>query len=129
MRDDSMAENLSQEDYLSIYRQHGAHLAQCTDDFGTASDEHNHAMKSLGKIWRQLKQDPSIDTSFFLQLLEDENLALRKLAAAHCLGLGIYVFKARRTLKNLMREKNPYISGTAGFTLEAWKRNGKKLTF
>ncbi len=124
-----MAESFSSEEYLRIYHEYGACLAQCPDDFKENADEHNRAMENFGRIWRQIRQDPNVDVSFYLQLLKDENLALRKLAAAHCLGLEVYVRKARRTLKNLTHEKNPYIANTASFTLEAWKNNGRTLTF
>ena len=112
------------ENLLREYREQGKYLAQSPDHFTQSADAHNRAHRHLGGIWRKLKQDPSIDRSFFLQLLEDENPALRMLSAAHCLGLGVYVPQARKVLKKLTGSTDPYISSTAKFTLDTWRKNG-----
>lgn len=117
------------ESALALYRKYGSRLMQSVDDFGKdKTDQHNQAMKRLSEMYHELERNPSADRSFLLTLLEDENPALRSLAAAHCLGLGVYMRQAVRTLRRLARSANSYIAFNAKSTLYIWKEK-KRLTF
>ncbi len=111
------------ESNLEFYRKIGSSLMQCTDDFKskTKVDEHNIAMKVLLKKLRELQTDSSIDKSFLLVLLNDNNFALRSTAANHCLELGVYRRQAVKTLKELSKCSNNYIAFDARCILDKWR--------
>ena len=60
-----------------------------------------------------------------LELLENENDRTRALVAAHCLGFGVYISKAKKVLSALAENKaNPILAFEARATLDVWKQQG-----
>ena len=89
---------------------------------------HNSAMKELGKLFQQL-QSESDHRAFLFELLQNEVPQTRALAAAHCLGLGVYISEATKVLRKLAKNKmDPFLAFEAQSTLEVWKQQGY-LTF
>ena len=111
------------ESNLEFYRKIGSHLMQCADDFKIKIkvEEHNIAMKKLLNKLRELQNDSSIDRSFLLVLLNDNNIALRSAAANHCLELDVYRKQAVKTLKELSKCSNKYIAFNASCVLDKWR--------
>ena len=108
-------------DYKNEYLIYSSKLNDCT----TKRDVriHNAAMRKLGKLYNIVKNEP--DKSFFLDLLQDDNERTRMLAAAHCLGLGVYTSKAKRVLTQLSKNNgNPIVAFEAQATLDVWKQQG-----
>ena len=108
-------------DYKRLYLLHCANLNDCT----TKEDvkRHNAAMKQLGKLFYQIEGE--LDKSFLLELLTTENDRTKALVAAHCLGLGVYVSKAKKVLSSLAKNNaNPILAFEAQATLDIWKQQG-----
>ncbi len=95
------------------------------NDCKTKSDvkRHNSAMKQLGKLFYQIQSEQ--DKSFLLELLHTDNDRTKSLVAAHCLGLEIYVFEAKKVLLTLAKSKeNPILAFEAQATLDVWEKQG-----
>lgn len=88
---------------------------------------HNRSMKGLSKIFYKVQKIE--DKSFYLELLHEDSIQVRLIAAAHCLGLNIYVEDAIKTLSNIANNKiNNELAFDAQATLDVWKQQGY-LTF
>lgn len=84
---------------------------------------HNAAMKQLSKLFYQVEGES--DKSFLLELLTMGNDRTKALAAAHCLGFGVYVSEAKKVLSSLAKSNaNPILASEAQATLDVWKRQG-----
>lgn len=84
---------------------------------------HNAAMKELAKIFYQVQKEQ--DKSFYLELLHDNSIQVRLMAAAHCLGLNEYIDEATKTLISIARDKtNVELAFEAQATLDVWKQQG-----
>lgn len=108
-------------DYKKQYLFYCSNLCDCT----TKEDvkRHNAAMKKLSKLYHQIESEK--DKSFLLELLENENDRTRALVAAHCLGFGVYISKAKKVLSALAENKaNPILAFEARATLDVWKQQG-----
>lgn len=108
-------------DYIELYLLYCADLNDCT----TKEDvkRHNAAMKRLGKLFYQIQGEP--DKTFLLELLQNENDRTKALVAAHCLGFGVHVLEAKKTLSVLTKSKiNPILAFEAKAILETWKQQG-----
>ena len=108
-------------DYKELYLLHCADLNDCT----TKEDvkRHNAAMKRLGKLFYQIEGE--LDKSFLLELIRNENDYTKALVAAHCLGFGVYVSEAKKTLSALAKTTvNPILAFEAQATLDVWKQQG-----
>ncbi len=67
----------------------------------------------------------SLDKSFLLELLSNENDRTKALVATHCLGYGVYVSEAKKVLSSLAKSKaNPILAFEAQATLDVWKQQG-----
>lgn len=112
--------NDSQE-YVNRYRELCSEL-----NTGTNKEDikkHNLAMKKLGNLFHQLKQQE--DKSFALGLLCDEDISVSSIIAAHCLGWGVYKNEAKKVLKKISRTKNnPLIAFDAEMTLKVYQMQG-----
>ena len=109
------------KDYMKEYLAYCSKLNDCTTKEEVRI--HNSAMKKLGKLFKKIKDEP--DKSFLVDLLENSDERTRLLAAAHCLGLQVYVPKAKRVLSVLSKHKeNPSIAFEAQATLDVWKQQG-----
>lgn len=108
-------------DYKRQYLLYCAGLNDCT----TKEDakRHNAAMKQLSKLFYQVEGES--DKSFLLELLTMGNDRTKALAAAHCLGFGVYVSEAKKVLSSLAKSNaNPILASEAQATLDVWKRQG-----
>ena len=109
------------ENYKKLYLEYCANLCDCV----TKEDvkRHNNAMKRLSNLYHQIEKEKNKD--FLLDLLQNENERTKALAAAHCLGLGVYVSEAKNVLSTLAKNKsNPVLAFEAQATLDVWKQNG-----
>ncbi|MBQ7455501.1 MAG: hypothetical protein IJS53_03560 [Clostridia bacterium] len=87
---------------------------------------HNQAMRQLGALYHRVEKEK--DRRFLPGLLRHEDLRVRKIAAAHCLGLNVYKFRALRALRKIIRGGG--IEGfSAEMTIKMWKKQGHHLTF
>ena len=85
-------------------------------------------MGELSKLYSQVKNEH--DKSFYLDLLKHPNPRVRRIAAAHCLGMNVYRFRAISALKAIIREsENTHDVFVAKSTIEVWKKQGHRLTF
>ena len=108
-------------DYKELYLLYCEDLTDCTTK--EEVKRNNAAMKKLSKLYHQIEGES--DKSFLLELLTTEDDRTRALVAAHCLGLGVYVSKAKRVLSSLARRKaNPILAFEAKATLYVWKKQG-----
>lgn len=108
-------------EYINRYILYGSDLNDCT----TKEDvkKHNAAMKKLSVLYHEVEQ--LSDKSFLLSLLSNDNIRLRSLVAAHCLGLNVYTSEAKKVLKAIARSKdNPVVAFNAQATLYVWKKQG-----
>lgn len=108
-------------DHLARYLSLCSHLNDCT----TKADvrRHNAAMKKLGRLYHQIEGEQ--DRSFLLALLENDDGRTRVLAAAHCLGLGVYLPEAKKVLSALAEAKaDPVLAFEAKTTLDVWRQQG-----
>ena len=108
-------------DYKALY------LLYCADVNDCAAKEdvkrHNAAMNQLGKLFHQIEGEP--DKSFLLELLTAGNDRTKVLVAAHCLGFGVYIPKAKKVLLTLAKSKaEPILAFEAQTTLDVWKKQG-----
>lgn len=84
---------------------------------------HNIAMKELAKIFYHFKEEE--DRALFLELLHNESNQVRLMAAAHCLGLNVYIDEAQKTLNQIAKDKhNVELAFEAQVTLDVWKQQG-----
>lgn len=85
--------------------------------------KHNAAMKKLAKLFRLLKNET--ERRFLLELLQNEDKHTRILVAAHCLGLGIYITEAKKSLMLIAKDKSDsFLAFEAQSTLDVWKQQG-----
>lgn len=108
-------------DYIEKYIILGKDLNDCT----TKEDvkRHNIAMKNLSKLYKEIELVS--DKTFLLLLLENQNIHLRALVAAHCLGMNIYIPEAKKTLKKIAHQNsNQIMAFNAQATLDVWKKQG-----
>lgn len=108
-------------DHLARYLSLCSHLNDCT----TKADvrRHNAAMKKLSRLYHQIEGEQ--DRSFLLTLLKNDDGRTRALAAAHCLGLGVYLPEAKKVLSALAEAKaDPVLAFEAKMTLDVWRQQG-----
>ncbi len=118
--------NHNAEYYQKQYIQYGGELNDCTNAEDVKT--HNQAMRELSKLYSQAKNEN--DKSFYLDLIKYPNPRVRRIAAAHCLGMNVYRFRAIRALKAIIREsENKHDVFTAKSIIEVWKKNRHKLSF
>lgn len=97
-------------DYKALYLLYCADVNDCTAKEDVK--RHNAAMNQLGK-------------SFLLELLTAGNDRTKVLVAAHCLGFGVYIPKAKKVLSTLAKSKaEPILAFEAQTTLDVWKKQG-----
>ena len=92
-------------DYKALYLLYCADVNDCT----TKEDvkRHNAAMNQLGKLFHQIEGEP--DKSFLLELLTEGNDRTKVLVAAHCLGFGVYIPKAKKVLSTLAKMSSGFV--------------------
>ena len=93
----------------------------------TAVQKHNKAMRKLSRLFHEaeLKED----RVFYLELLNSPDATVRLIAAAHCIGLGVYISEAETVLKKIARNgEQTKLAFDAQATLDVWKQQGY-LTF
>ena len=84
---------------------------------------HNAAMKELAKLYKDVKDIDNKD--FLFDLLNDTNPRTRCLVAAHCLGLGVFIKKAKFVLYKIsLSNKNQMVALEAKMTLKVYKEQG-----
>ena len=109
------------ENYKKLYLEYCANLCDCVTNEDVK--RHNNAMKRLSNLYHQIEKEKNKD--FLLDLLQNENERTKALAAAHCLGLGVYISEAKNVLSTLAKNKsNPVLAFEAQATLDVWKQNG-----
>lgn len=107
--------------YTERYLQYCADLNECTEKNDVRRN--NAAMKQLGKLFQQIKAEP--DKSFLLEPLKNKNDRTKALAAAHCLGLGVYIKETKEVLSGIANNKdNPILAFEAQATLDVWQQQG-----
>ena len=112
------------KNYSAKYIQYGSELDDCTSEEEVR--KHNQAMRELSKLFHQVKDEQ--DKSFLLELLKHPNSRVRRIAAAHCLGMHVYEIRALLALRKIIRKgENRHDVFTAKLTLE-WRKQGHKLT-
>lgn len=112
------------KDYKSLYHLYCKELI-----FSTTKEKdvrrHNVAMKKLGEIYRELKASSKEEHTFLLELLNEDDFQIKLTVAAHCLGLGVYVSRAKKTLRKIAHNKeNSHVAFEAKSILEVWKKEG-----
>ncbi len=107
-------------DYKGLYYLYCEDLCDCTNKKNVK--KHNAAMKKLGNLYQLVKTEA--DKSFYIELLNSNNDRTRLIVAAHCIGLGVYVSKAKKVLLSLADCNNPMIAFEARATLDVWKKQG-----
>ena len=118
--------NHNAEYYQEQYIRYGGELNDCTNAEDVKT--HNQAMGELSRLYSQAKNE--IDKSFYLDLLKHPNPHVRRIAAAHCLGMNVYRFRALRALKSIIRKSdNRNDVFVTKSIIEVWKKNGHKLSF
>lgn len=109
------------KNYAEMYLQYCADLNDCAEKNDVRRN--NAAMKQLGKLFHQIKA--ASDKSFLLELLKNKNDRTKALAAAHCLGLGVYINEAKEVLSGIANNKdNPILAFEAQATLDVWQQQG-----
>lgn len=89
----------------------------------------NKYYTKLTKIYKILQSNNLIAKEFLQEMLIDDNNAVQSWAAAHCLGMGILIDIAIKTLEDISRktaQEAPRLE--AQMTLEVWREKGT-LTF
>ena len=109
------------EQYILLCSQLMGSIDESTTDEDIQN--HNNTMKKLGDLYHQVENIS--DKSFFLVLLEHSDVQTRMLAAAHCLGLNIYLSEAKSVLKKIAKFKDdPQVAFEAQAILDVWKEQG-----
>ncbi|WAM32025.1 HEAT repeat domain-containing protein [Caldicellulosiruptor naganoensis] len=96
--------------------------ASSDGDYRTANKQYSR----LTKIYKILEKDKDLREKVLRELLKDENIYVSSWAAAHCLGLNIYVDEAVKLLEEIAKRKDIGILRLdAEMTLKVWREEGQ----
>jgi len=110
------------KDLIEEYRKAAILHGEATEegDYKLANKQHS----KLTKIYKILEKDNELQEKVLGQLLKDENIYISSWAAAHCLGLNIYVDEAVNVLKEISKRKG-FVGFNAEMILRIWKEKAK----
>ena len=112
--------------YANDYIRYGSELNDCTNKEDVK--RHNKAMNKLSKLYRVVKELD--EKGFLLDLLRHENPRVRRIVAAHCLGMNCYINEALRTLNEIIKANtNRHDVFTAQSIIEVWEKQNHHLRF
>jgi len=85
----------------------------------------NRAYKKLTKIYRLLEEDKDLANTILEALFQYENNSVQCWAAAHALGLNIFINKALEILEKISEQKGTSAIGlNAKYTIIEWNKKG-----